>query len=43
MELKNVNKSRFSRTHCGGSVDMAEASADDAPNMGGLTPIQQAD
>jgi len=42
VDLKNVNKSRFQRTHCGGSVDMAEISADDAPNIGGLTPVQQA-
>lgn len=34
VDLKNVNKARFQRTHCGGSVDMAEMPADDAPNMG---------
>ena len=39
VELKNVNKSRFQRTHCGGSVDMAELPADDMPNMGGMTPL----
>ena len=47
VDLKNTNNNRFSRTHCA-SVDStadptAEPSADDAPNMGGLTPIQRAD
>ena len=41
--LKNINQHRFSRTHAGSTEATAEISNDDAPNMGGLTPIQKVD